>query len=237
MKYFEERIRDLQSMISVLNEDCLHQYSSQITENNPTLDNFLLSNKQDLDKISDEISCIYDNYIQLERLIGNVISKKIELFYFLQKYFKKHGDWTSEKIAKVIIEFNNNGFKSDIVRQFVLFIRSMFFNDNDIIFQNIKCLGLFEFVYDTYHNIGLTFEDSITGNQFSLQIPYILSDKSNIKFNDNVYLCDYNTTEYRYPCYVLDIPNNFGSSHIISKNYDIRIMRDDIYNFVKNGCI
>lgn len=208
----------------------LEPYYGRPTPGNDVVDGYLADKSKSLDLISETIFDM-NRALHLEEKAKFNVGQCVNAVYdALNSHFEKQGDWDENSAIRAAHNFKKLGFRSKDARAFVAFTRGMFFDDSDKAFQAIRCVGVSSSQYGSFTLAGATFEDSRTGNQFELMMPFTVRDKHPWRdsFDGNI---------RDIPCYALDAPDEKGVSQSVAKSYDIREMRVATAKFVAGGCL
>lgn len=210
------------------------RYSGRPVQGGDEFSKFVDGKAADIDMISERMS----ETVRAAETARNAISRHADCQYGLSlaliSYFSNQRGWTRHKVERALSGFNANGFASSCAKDFAMFVRGMFFDDSLDMYRAISCVGLYEdSTYgstDEYFAVA-TFEDSKTGNQFALSLPFPAKESpmsKNSRF------------AYENLAYSLSAPRDsdvFDDGVTVAASYDPRIMRMEVDKFVSSGCI
>ena len=211
----------------------LEPYYGRPTPGNKIVDSYLADSEKSLDSVAEAISDMNRavriaerSRFYMERCIDAVQES-------LSAHFAKQGDWDETTAAAAVSNFEKRGFKPRNTRAFAAFIRGMFFDDSNKAFQAIRCIGLSSSNYGLFTLAGGAFEDSVSGNQFALMLPFTKKDYFELRSWRELA----GSKLHDIPCYVLTAPDGESVLRVVAKNYDIREMRVAVFKFVNGGCL
>lgn len=211
----------------------LKPYYGRPTTGNKVVDGYLADSGKSLDSIAEAISDMNRairiaerSRFDMERCV-NVVQAS------LSAYFAKQGDWDEKTATVAVSNFEKHGFRPRNARAFAAFIRGMFFDDSDKMFQAIRCVGLSSSNCGPFTLAGGAFEDSVSGNQFALMLPFTKKNHFELRgWRESV-----GSKLRDMPCYILTAPDDVNTPQTVSKSYDVREMRVAVSKFVKGGCL
>jgi len=228
-------------------ETGLMPYSGRSTRGNRIIDGYLADYEKSLENIAEAISDMNRAHALVEDAWYNREYRITKATEALNRHFEKQGEWDEKSVTAAIVAFEKCGFRSKRVKDFIAFVRGMFFDDSNEAFRSIDCIGLSSFRRRSFIFAGVTFEDSKSGNQFEIVLPFTVKEKreyNGLFYYKNCYepcvFLDSVVSDPRIrdmPCYVLTAPDKEGISCEVSKNYDIRTMRVAVEKFVMGGCV
>lgn len=211
----------------------LEPYYGRPTPGNKVVDDYLADSGKSLDNVAEAISDMNRAIRIAERMRFNIERCVDVVQMSLSAHFTKQGNWDEKTAVVAVSNFEKHGFKSRDTRAFAAFIRGMFFDDSNKTFQAIRCIGLSSSNHGSFTLAGGAFEDSESGNQFALMLPFTRKEHNR--------WCDwrdsFNSKLQDMPCYVLTAPDSEGTSRMVTKSYDIREMRVAVAKFVGGGCL
>lgn len=211
----------------------LEPYYGRPTPGNKVVDGYLADSRKSLDNVAEVISDM-NRAIKIAECSRFYMERCIDAVQeSLSAHFAKQGDWDETTAVAAVSNFEKHGFKPKDTRAFAAFIRGMFFDDSNKMFQAIRCISLSSSNYGLFTLAGGVFEDSISGNQFALMLPFT---KKNYLELRNWREC-VDTKLQNIPCYVLTAPDSESILQVVAKNYDIREMRVAVFKFVNGGCL
>lgn len=211
----------------------LEPYYGRPTTGNKVVNGYLADNGKNLDNVAEAISDM-NRAIRIAEHAQFYMKRCIDIVQTsLSAYFTKQGDWDGKMAIAAVSNFEKHGFKPRDTRAFVAFIRGMFFDDSDKMFQAIRCISLSFSNYRSFTLAGGVFEDSVSGNQFALMLPF--TKKDIFEWRDRYE--SFNSKLQDMPCYVLTAPDDKNMPQTVSKSYDVREMRVAVSKFVKGGCL
>jgi len=207
----------------------LEPYSGRPTRGNAVVDGYLAEQAKSLGAAAEAIS-------DMKRAVAIAAHAKFRAETCIENakaalgaHFAKHGEWNAKSAEAAVSKFKQAGFRSRSAGKFAMFVRGMFFDDSDCAFQDVRCVGLSCENSGSFTFAGATFEDSASGNQFALMLPFTQDRPFGWRDSSDAKICD-------MPCYELTAPDEKGWSHVVSKSYDVREMRVAVAKFVAGGC-
>lgn len=211
----------------------LEPYYGRPTPGNKIVDSYLADNEKSLDSVAEAISDM-NRAIRIAERARLYMERCVDAVQAsLSAHFVKQGDWDEKTAIVAVSNFEKHGFKPRDARAFAAFIRGMFFDDSDKTFQAIRCVGLSSSSYGSFTLAGGTFEDSVSGNQFALMLPFTKKDR----FEWRGWHESFNSKLQDVPCYILTAPDDENTPQTVSKSYDVREMRVAVSKFIKGGCL
>lgn len=211
----------------------LEPYCGRSTPGNKVVDDYLADSGKNLDDIAKAISDM-NRAIRIAECSQFDMEQRIDVVQAsLSAHFAKQGDWDEKTAIAAVSNFEKHGFKPRDARAFAAFIRGMFFDDSNKTFQAIRCVGLSSSNCRSFTLAGGAFEDSASGNQFALMLPFTKKDYFELRcWRESV-----GSKLQDMPCYVLIAPDGENMSQTVSKSYDVREMRVAVAKFVDGGCL
>jgi len=211
----------------------LEPYCGRPTPGNKVVDDYLADSGKNLDSIAEAISDM-NRAIRIAECSRFDMEQRVDVVQAsLSAHFAKQGNWDEKAAVAAVSNFEKHGFKPRDVRAFAAFIRGMFFDDSNKAFQAIRCVGLSSSNCGLFTLAGGAFEDSVSGNQFALMLPF--TKKTYFELRG---WCESISSKLQdMPCYVLIALDGENMSQTVSKSYDVREMRVAVARFVGGGCL
>lgn len=208
-------------------------YYGRPTPGNKVVDGYLADNGKSLDNVAEAISDM-NRSIRIAERARSYMERCVDVVQAsLSAHFTKQGNWDEKTAVVAVSNFEKHGFKPRDARAFAAFIRGMFFDDSNKAFQAIRCVGLSSSNYGSFTLAGGAFEDSASGNQFALMLPFTRAEYQVWRdWRDS-----FSSKLRDMPCYVLTAPDGEGASQMVTKSYDVREMRVAVAKFVDGGCL
>lgn len=205
----------------------LEPYSGRPTASNETLDAFL-SDGVKLDLIAEAVSDM-NRSIRIADAAAIRAQHCLEAVRIsLDSYFSEYGGWNAESAEKAVEGFEKNGFKSALARKFAMFMRKLFFDDGDPVFQAVNCIGITsEKWYGGFISTLGVFEDSVSGNQFAVSAPFTNKE--------GCYSVRLGRNSADFPSFSLMVPVVDDQCKMIARNYDVRSIRVDVEKLARAG--
>lgn len=211
----------------------LKPYYGRPTTGNKAVDGYLADSGKNLDSIAEAISDM-NRAVKIAERAQFYMEQCVDVVQTsLRMHFVKQGDWDEKAAIVAVSNFEKHGFKPRNARAFAAFIRGMFFDDSDKMFQAIRCVGLSSSNCESFTLAGGAFEDSVSGNQFALMLPFTKKNHFELRgWRESV-----GSKLRDMPCYILAAPDDVNTPQTVSKSYDVREMRIAVAKFVNGGCL
>lgn len=211
----------------------LEPYCGRPTPGNKVVDGYLADSGKNLDNVAEAISDM-NRAVRIAERSRFYVERCIDVVQSsLSAHFAKQGGWNEKTAVAAVSNFEKHGFTPKDARAFAAFIRGMFFDDSNKTFQAIRCVGLSSSDYGSFTLAGGAFEDSVSGNQFALMLPFTKKDH----FEWRSWRESVGSKLQDMPCYVLTAPDGESAQQIVAKSYDVREMRVAVCKFVNGGCL
>lgn len=210
----------------------LEPYCGRPTPGNKIINGYLASSEKSLNAIMEAIFDMNRAISVADRARLCMKESINAVASALGAHFATQGGWDERTATDAVSNFEKRGFTPN-ARKFVAFIRGMFFDDSDKAFQAIRCIGLSSDSSRLFAFAGGEFEDSASGNQFELMLPF--TGEKSFRWQDWSESFDFKLRNMPY--YVLNAPDDDGMPQAVAKSYDIREMRVAVSKFVKGGCL
>lgn len=182
------------------------------------------SNMPVLDKGAGSAAAAWDMLDRMKNLSEDMIQSLQEykyalktLYTALRANFEKHGSLTAGDVLEATSEFNERGFASEKARALVMFFRGMFLDDSQDWSRRMKCVGVSTEPRSSYLKLRITFENSETGDQFQIVVPFTYPDKSDDFYPDDL--------AFDYPVYSVCVPGLSGDYCVVAKSIDPEVVR------------
>lgn len=211
----------------------LEPYYGRPTPGNKVVDGYLAGSGKNLNNIAEAVSDM-NRAVRIAERSRFYMERCIDVVQTsLSAHFAKQGDWDEKTAAAAVSNFEKRGFRSKNTRTFATFIRGMFFDDSDKMFQAIRCIGLSSSDYGSFTLAGGAFEDSVSGNQFAIMLPFTKKDRLEWRSWRESFVSKLRNM----PCYILTAPDGESTPQTVAKSYDVREMRVAVSKFVDGGCL
>ena len=153
----------------------------------------------------------------------------------LRRKFTTYGALTYDDADKASSEFDAMGFESEKARAFAMAVRGMFLDDGQEWSRRVKCVGVSKRVMSCYVQFRVTFEDSGSGRQFQIGVPFTFaegSEKTDEPAGRDPALYG---EAFDYPCYALYVSGRNGDKITDVRSIVPKPVRDAVAGYVQKN--